>query len=71
MKTSVVTRASIAGSGLSQVIHGDVPLIPYVLDADMFTRSARALEQPGPTLLIMYYSGVDTLHIGMDRIRMR
>ena len=61
VKTSVVTRASIAGSGLSQVIHGDVPLIPYVLDADMFTRSARALEQPGPTLLIMYYSGVDTL----------
>jgi hypothetical protein len=27
----------------------------------MFTQSARILEQPGPTLLIMYYSGVDTL----------
>ena len=61
VKTLVATRASIAGSGLSQVIHKDLKLIPYLLGSDMFTRSAKALEQPGPTLLIMYYSGVDTL----------
>ena len=61
LKTFVVTRAAIAGSGLSQIIHRDLKLIPYLLDADMFTQSARILEQPGPTLLIMYYSGVDTL----------
>jgi len=61
LKTFVVTRSSIAGSGLSQIIHRDLKLIPYLLDADMFTQSARALEQPGPTFLIMYYSGVDTL----------
>ena len=61
VKTLVATRSSIAGSGLSQVIHKDIPLIPYLLGSDMFTRAARALEQPGPTLLIMYYSGVDTL----------
>ena len=27
----------------------------------MFTQSTKILEQPGPTLLIIYYSGVDTL----------
>jgi predicted AlkP superfamily pyrophosphatase or phosphodiesterase len=61
IKTLISTKASIAGSGLSLVTHGDVKLIPYVLASDMFTRSARALEQPGPTLLVIYYSGVDTL----------
>lgn len=61
VKTLVVTKAAIAGSGLSQIIHRDLKLIPYVLDADMYTQSARALEQPGPTFLVMYYAGVDTL----------
>jgi len=61
VKTLVATKAAIAGSGLSQIIHRDLKLIPYILDADMFTQSARALEQPGPTFLIMYYAGVDTL----------
>lgn len=61
VKTFVVTRSSIAGSGLSQIIHKDLTLIPYILSSDMFTRSARVLEEPGPTLLIVYHSGVDTL----------
>ena len=61
VKTLVATRASIAGSGLSQIIHKDLKLIPYSLGSDMFTQSTKILEQPGPTLLIMYYSGVDTL----------
>jgi hypothetical protein len=57
----VATRSSIAGSGLSQVIHKDLKLIPYVLDSDMFIQSSKALEQKNPTLIIMYYSGIDTL----------
>ncbi len=61
VKTLVATKASIAGSGLSQVIHKDLKLIPYLLGSDMFMQSSKALEKQGPTLLIMYYSGVDTL----------
>ena len=61
MNTSVATRASIAGSGLSQIIHKALKLIPYSLSSDMFTQSARELEKQGPTLLIIYHSGVDTL----------
>jgi hypothetical protein len=61
VKTLIATKASIAGSGLSQVIHRDVKLIPYLLGSDMFSQSSKALEHQGPTLLIMYYSGVDTL----------
>jgi predicted AlkP superfamily pyrophosphatase or phosphodiesterase len=61
INTLVATRSSIAGSGLSQIIHKDLKLLPYSLSSDLFTRSIKALEQPGPTLLVMYYSGVDTL----------
>lgn len=61
IETSIVTRASIAGSGLSQVIHRGLKLIPYMLDTDMLTQLRKALEQQGPTFLIVYYSGVDTL----------
>ena len=61
VNTLLATKASIAGSGLSQVIHKGLKLMPYLLGSDLFARSAIALEQQGPALLIMYYSGVDTL----------
>ncbi len=61
VNTLLATRSSIAGSGLSQVIHKGLKLMPYLLGSDLFARSAIALEQQGPALLIMYYSGVDTL----------
>jgi len=61
VNTLIATRSSIAGSGLSQIIHKDLNLLSYSLSSDLFTRSIKALEQLGPTLLIMYYSGVDTL----------
>ena len=61
VKTLVATKASIAGSGLSQVIHKDQKLIPYLLGSDMLVRSRKALEQQEPVLLVMYYSGIDTL----------
>lgn len=57
----VVTKASIAGSGLSQIIHKDLRLIPYLLGSDMLTQSIKELEKPEPTLLIMYYSSIDSL----------
>jgi hypothetical protein len=61
VNTLLATRASIAGSGLSQVIHKGLKLMPYLLGSDLFARSAKALEQKGPSLLVIYYSGVDTL----------
>ena len=61
VETLVATRSSIAGSGLSQVIHKDLKLIPYMLASDMLIQSSKALKQQRPTLLIMYYSGIDTL----------
>ncbi len=61
VNTLLATRASIAGSGLSSVIHRGLKLMPYLLGSDLFARSAKALERQGPSLLIMYYSGVDTL----------
>jgi hypothetical protein len=61
VKTTVLTKAAIAGSGLSEIIHRDCRLIPYLLGADMFTQLRKALEHPGHALLLVYYSGVDTL----------
>jgi hypothetical protein len=61
VETYVATRSSIAGSGLSQIIHKELKLIPYVLASDMLIQSSKALKQQSPTLLIMYYSGIDTL----------
>jgi len=61
IKALVVTKASIAGSGLSQVIHKDTRLTPYLLGSDMLMQLSKALKQQGPALVIVYYSGVDTL----------
>jgi len=61
IKTLVATKASIAESGLSQITHPDQKLIPYLLSSDMLVRSKQALERQGRTLLVVYYSGVDTL----------
>jgi len=49
------------GSGLSKVIHAEQEIIPYMLDSEMLVKCRKALEQPGPTLLMLYYSGIDTL----------
>jgi predicted AlkP superfamily pyrophosphatase or phosphodiesterase len=61
VKTTVLTKAAIAGSGLSEIIHRDCRLIPYLLETDMFVQLRKALEQRGPALIIVYHSGVDTL----------
>jgi hypothetical protein len=61
IKTIVATRWSIAGSGLSRVIHRDQDIIPYILHSDMFVQCGKALEHEDPTLLIIYYPGIDTL----------
>lgn len=61
IKTLVATKASIADSGLSQIIHRHQRLIPYLLSSDMIVQSRQALERQGPLLLVIYYSGVDTL----------
>lgn len=61
VKTTVLTKAAIADSGLSEIIHRNARLIPYLLGSDMFTRLRKTLEYPGPALLLVYYSGVDTL----------
>ena len=61
VKTWLITKAAIIGSGLSQVIHRDLNLMPYLLSSDMLVQSTRILEQAGPVLLLVYYSGIDTL----------
>jgi hypothetical protein len=61
VRTLVVTKASIVGSGLSRVIHADLDVIPYMLESEMFVKCRRELENQGPMFLALYYSGVDTL----------
>ena len=58
---SVVTKASIVDSGLSQITQRDMAPISYLLSSDMWTHSAQSLEKPSPSLSIVYYSGVDNL----------
>ena len=55
------TRRNLAGSGLSRLIHRRQDLVGYALPSDMIVQVKRALEQPGPLLLIVYYGGIDTL----------
>ena len=55
------TRRNLVGSGLSRLIHRRQDLFGYVLVSDMMVQIKRALEQPGPLLLIVYYGGIDTL----------
>lgn len=61
VETLIVTKESIIGSGLSRVIYGDHGIIPYVLQSDMLEQCRKALEQQSSTLLMLYYSGIDSL----------
>ena len=61
VRTLVATKGSIVGSGLSRVVHADTEIIPYMLDSEMMVKCKKALEQHGRTLLMLYYSGIDTL----------
>jgi predicted AlkP superfamily pyrophosphatase or phosphodiesterase len=61
VETYIVTKGSIIGSGLSRVIHQNQEKVSYVLQSDMLERCRKVLEQQTRTLLVTYYSGVDTL----------
>jgi Type I phosphodiesterase / nucleotide pyrophosphatase len=61
VRSFVVTKGSIVGSGLSRVVHSDQEIIPYMLESEMLVKCRKALEQQGPVFLILYYSGIDTL----------
>ena len=61
VRTFVVTKGSIVGSGLSRVVHADQEIIPYMLESEMLVKCRKALEQRGPVFLVLYYSGIDTL----------
>ena len=61
VRSFVVTKGSIVGSGLSRVVHADQEIIPYMLESEMLVKCRKALEQRGPVFLILYYSGIDTL----------
>ena len=61
IKTQVVTKGSIVGSGLSRIVHANQEIIPYMLESEMFVKCRQALEQQGPAFLVLYYSGIDTL----------
>lgn len=55
------TRRNLIGSGLSKLIHRHQELGGYALASDMMVGVRKSLEQPGPQLIIVYYSGIDTL----------
>ncbi len=61
IRTSILTRSSIMGSGLSRIVHANIDLVPYTLESEMFIKCRRVLEQPEPVFLVLYYSGIDTL----------
>jgi hypothetical protein len=61
VRTLIVTKGSIMGSGLSRVIHADQDVAPYMLESEMMVKCRKALENQGPAFLVLYYSGVDTL----------
>jgi hypothetical protein len=61
VRSFVVTKGSIVGSGLSRVVHADQEIIPYMLESEMLVKCRKALEQQGPVFLVLYYSGIDTL----------
>ena len=66
IKVRTFTRRNIVGSGLSRLIHRHQELIGYALASDMMVMIRRALEQPGPLFLLVYYGGVDTLEHSYD-----
>jgi predicted AlkP superfamily pyrophosphatase or phosphodiesterase len=57
----ITTKGSIAGDGLSRVIHKDQELLPYRLHSDMLVHCTRVLEQQNNAFLMAYYSGIDNL----------
>jgi len=61
IKVKTFTRRNLAGSGLSRLIHRQQDMAGYALVSDMMVGIRRALEQPGPLFLSVYYAGVDTL----------
>jgi hypothetical protein len=61
VQTLIATKSSIMGSGLSRVIHADQDVTPYMLESEMLVKCRKALEQPKPVFLVLYYSGIDTL----------
>jgi hypothetical protein len=61
VRTQVVTKGSIVGSGLSRVVHAETEIVPYMLESEMLVKCRRTLEQQNPVFLVLYYSGIDTL----------
>ena len=61
IKVLTATKGIQMDSGLSKVLHTGQEMIPYLLSSDMITSCRKALEQPGPTLTVMYYAGLDAL----------
>ena len=51
VKTQIITKAKIVGSGLSQITHRDTKLIPYHLSSDMWTHTITSLNGTGPKLI--------------------
>ena len=61
VRVKTFTRRNLAGSGLSRLIHRSQEMVGYALASDMMVGVRRALEQPGPLFLNVYYGGIDTL----------
>lgn len=61
IKVLTATRSIHLESGLSRILHRGQEMIPYILASDMLTSCRKALEESGPTLIVMYYSGLDAL----------
>jgi hypothetical protein len=61
VRTRIVTKGAIVGSGLSRVIHAEQETVPYSLESEMFVKCKRELEEAEPIFLVLYYSGIDTL----------
>jgi predicted AlkP superfamily pyrophosphatase or phosphodiesterase len=61
VESYIVVKGSILGSGLSRVIHQNQELVAYILQSDMLEQCRKILERPNRTLLVAYYSGIDTL----------
>jgi hypothetical protein len=61
IKVKTFTRRNLVGSGLSRLIHRHQELFGYALASDMVVQVRKALEQPGPLFLCVYYAGFDTL----------
>jgi hypothetical protein len=61
IKTQMLTRRNLVGSGLSKVIHKHQNLCGYALVSDLFMLIRKLLEQPGPMFICAYYGGIDTV----------